>query len=252
MQLRLICATLALVLSVSAGAVDMRSFLQHFERDTRHMALGQAIGSADAATKSPPMDYAAALTLAVGLLLSNLVLAVFLYMARKDLKKEQARTRALRNKLKHNAKVLKKEKRDIKTLAAALKDEEKRRYDAVLARNAVRVEQEGGLLALARPLVFGEAGTFSNPADAKLILDDLAELFLLFPSMLALVEAHSKASTTDAFEYEIEIDLALARAELVKAELCIRGVEEYRLDAVGLPGALGRDEEGVWLVPLKW
>merc|ERR1719375_10655 len=107
------------------------------------------------------------------MLLGLIGLGFSLYSTRKDLAKANSRIRALNNKIKHEKKVIKKEKRDIKALATALKDEEKGRYDAVLGRNAVSIDHAAGCLVLKRPLEFAVPCAFSNPEEAKLILDDV-------------------------------------------------------------------------------
>lgn len=90
------------------------------------------------------------------------------------------------------------------------------------------------------------ATQFADPALAKAILSDFAELLRILKSSVVLIEGHTPGvSLEEVGDYEHEV--ADARANLVKSCIVQLGIQDFRLTTLGLPGFLGHGKDDVVL-----
>jgi len=119
-----------------------------------------------------------------------------------------------------------------------------RRLKELESQGNVKVNRQSGEISLLRPLEFGPvkptdpkpAPQFASAATAERLLQDVAELLALFETE-ADIEVHTKPPKggTPAFWDEA----AENSAKLIKAQLEQNGVAEERLNAKGLAGGKG-------------
>eukprot|EP00746_Dinoflagellata_sp_MGD_P166930 gnl/MRDRNA2_/MRDRNA2_97167_c0_seq1.p1 gnl/MRDRNA2_/MRDRNA2_97167_c0~~gnl/MRDRNA2_/MRDRNA2_97167_c0_seq1.p1 ORF type:complete len:341 (-),score=84.43 gnl/MRDRNA2_/MRDRNA2_97167_c0_seq1:91-1113(-) len=87
---------------------------------------------------------------------------------------------------------------------------------------------------------------FADPALAKAILSDFAEILRILKTSVVLIEGHTAgASLGEVGDYEH--DVADARAALIKLTIVHLGIPEFRLATLGLPGFLGNGKDDVVL-----
>lgn len=161
-------------------------------------------------------------------------------------------------KLHAEQRLLAAEDEKLRTLEA-LEQEEKVLMKAIHDRGNVRYDESRREFLLQKEIVFEPeftadgrrlpkrvAAKFSDPALAKVILSDFAELLRILKTSVVLIEGHTKgASLQDMGDYEH--DVADARANLVKDTIVHLGIEEFRLATLGLPGFLGNGNDDVVL-----
>jgi len=142
----------------------------------------------------------------------------------------------------------------------ALKEDEKVLMRAIHDRGNVFYDESRRQFILRKEIVFmpefhgsekqftrsSVVARFADPALAKAVLSDFAELLRIMSSAVVLIEGHTGGVSPQQMG-DIEHDVADARAELIKSILTNLGIQEYRLATLGLPGFLGNGKDDVIL-----
>lgn len=188
----------------------------------------------------------------VVLLLLVVLLMVNAVRTRQVMGRNHSKLRALRCQLHHNKGLIKAEEKEIRGMVSALQGGERDSYQEIINRGYVQIDLTTQQLVLKKGIAFEDnmehwnsMTKFASPAETSLVLHDVADLLAIFHSAVVLIEGHTSTKLEDVDDFAHE--LAYMRAELVKIELASRGIEEYRLDAIGLPGPLGSNEDKVVL-----
>lgn len=198
--------------------------------------------------------------LIVGFLLALIVgLVVGLHFQYKTNLKLSAKIRGLRAKLRADKYLLKADERKLRTEKELLREEQRRLLAIVHDRGNIFFDADLRQIVLKRtipfePVVRVEGMSlwypFARYADDKaalMTLSDVAEVCEILPFACFLIEGHTLQSGSldeiDEFAHEV----ADARAMKVKDTLLAFGVPPDRLEALGLPGALGNNRAEVLL-----
>lgn len=184
-------------------------------------------------------------------------LAVALYLQTKAKAALITKVRGLRAKLRvDRARILHDEKK-LRMDAAILKEDQRILIQAIHDRGNVFFDPELREIVLKReipfePVMKGDGSVYVPRANfldhqaAKLVLSDVAELLRILPSACLLIEGHTIAGSLDTLD-EFAHEVADSRAAVVKETLVLFGTPPYRLEALGLPGALGNNKAEVLL-----
>lgn len=122
-----------------------------------------------------------------------------------------------------------------------------RRVHEIESLGNVRVDLKTGRIEVLRDLAFvprrGNEKPIAELADrasACCVLDDVANVAMLFPGDQVQIEGHTKGGDSEFWQA-----LADDRARLVGEELIARGLENGRIFTRGLPGRCGLNRAGV-------
>jgi len=168
----------------------------------------------------------------------------------------EAKVRGLQAKLAADKAIIKADEKDLKSLITQLRNDEKRLYEDIVGRGLVNLDVTGRSFTLKKNIDFvtpshdePPTAQFANEFEARLTLVDVAQLLRIFDTAVVLVEGHTASPLSNPLEGidEWAHQLAYNRAEMVKLELVAFGVDEMRLEALGLPGRIGMDSHGVQL-----
>lgn len=191
----------------------------------------------------------------VGMAAIGLIFA--LYLQTKTKAALITKVRGLRAKLRvDRARILSDEKK-IRMDAAILKEDQRILIQAIHDRGNVFFDPELREIVLKREVPFepvmkvdgssyAPKAVFHDPQAARLVLSDVSELLRVLPSACLLIEGHTIAGSLDQLD-EFAHEVADSRALVVKETLMLFGCEPYRLEALGLPGALGNNKAEVLL-----
>lgn len=173
-----------------------------------------------------------------------LILLIDDILRRKQITAQGHRIRALRLKLRADKNILKADEKELKLLCDKLRGDQQRDYEAIINGGRVEFDFNTKYLKIKKSIDFlDDTDQFSNPLQARSILADVADLLRILRSTCLLIEGHTNTPLDELDEFAHE--LAFARAEAVKFTLVGYGIDELRLDAIGLPGALGKNEHRV-------
>lgn len=235
-------ADISLVHGSRAYGAPEESLQQHKEKTP--IAIGTCVTT----------QYGVALLL-IGILVLGLAFA--LYLQTKTKAALITKVRGLRAKLRvDRARILQDEKK-IRMDAAILKEDQRILIQAIHDRGNVFFDPELREIVLKREIPFDPVlktdsasyaprACFSDPQSAKLVLSDVSELLRILPSACLLIEGHTIAGSLDQLD-EFAHEVADSRALVVKETLVLFGCPPYRLEALGLPGALGNNKAEVLL-----
>lgn len=196
--------------------------------------------------------YALWLVVLVLLMVAVLVEAI---VCRKTVRQQAQKIRALHTKLRVDRQIIRATEEHLRAVQRELNEDDARIYEAIKKRGYVLLDPATKQIQLKQNIEFalekrGDdyvlAPEFASPAaaaKAREILLDVADLLKIFPSALVMIEGHTKCTNEELDDIAAEI--ALARAELVKNTLMSMGIEEFRMDAIGLPGGLGHNDHRV-------
>lgn len=245
----------------AAKAEASSSLLQESANDLPDASLGQVDehikeSGAGAACEHAPIYIGTCFSTTYGvitvlLLLLVVLLVVDAIMNRKTIQRQASKIRALRCNLHAQKQLIKADEKELRNMVAALEGQHKDRYQDIINRGWVQLDLGSKQLILKRGIEFTDmrrgAGrtTFCEPTEAHIVLNDVADMLRIFHSAVVLIEGHTATPLDQLDDFAHEV--AFSRAELVKLELMSLGIEEYRLDAIGLPGDLGRNENKVVL-----
>lgn len=187
------------------------------------------------------------------------VLTVVLIFQYKRNEKATAKIRGLRARLRADKYLLKADEKKLRAEKELLKEEQKRLILAVHDRGNIFFDPEQRRIVLKRSIPFEPVvrleglgvwqtlARYVDPQQALLILSDVAEVCQILPFACFLIEGHTlQGGTIDDID-EFAHEVADARAILVKETLMAFGVPRERLEALGLPGALGNNQAEVLL-----
>lgn len=165
---------------------------------------------------------------------------------------QKKRIRAMRSKV-HVDNLITADERALRLALSRLNDEEQRAYEKILSFGLVEIDAQAKAVKLKKSIDFHDGTAhFANSKEARGVLSDLADLLRIFVSASLLIEVHTSTplDNLDVVD-EVAEDLAFRRAEVVKFELMRFGIDDARLDAIGLPGIIGRNEHRVEMKILR-
>lgn len=186
-------------------------------------------------------------------------LLVGLHFQHKANAKLSAKVRGLRARLRADKYIIKADERKLRAEKELLRDEQKRLIAAIHDRGNIFFDPELRQIVLKRAIPFEPVvrlegvsmwqtlARYTDPQHAMLVLSDVAEVCQILPFACFLIEGHTlQGGSLDEID-EFAHEVADARALLVKATLTAFGVPPDRLEALGLPGALGNNKAEVLL-----
>lgn len=198
-------------------------------------------------------------TTAYGALLGSLIIVVIVLLALvtvrgKALKEKDRRIRAMHTKIRADKHTQKKDEKELSKMVDELQEERKKDYLSIISVDRVEFDFVGKRIHLKEDIAFlPDTSFFANPGSAHAIIMDVAKLLGIFDRAVLLIEGHTQVElflsqtelSQDSQIDDLARDLAWSRAEAVKRSLIGLGIDELRLDAIGLPGGLGKNEERV-------
>lgn len=189
--------------------------------------------------------------MAVGTLLAVAVaLSVMLTQEKKKYEQLTTKVRGLRAKLRVDRKRVKDDEQQLRKDAQTMKEYQSlvKDHQGIHDRNNVEFDPQRWEIVLKRAIEFDPTSIarFKDPQFAKAILADVAEILCSLQWASLLIEGHTIGSALNAYD-ELEVEIADARALLVRDTLIAFGTPFRQLEAIGLPGALGNNRSEVLL-----
>jgi len=194
-----------------------------------------------------------------GLVVLILGLAVGLYFQYKANLKLSSKVRGLRAKLRADRYLIKADERKLREQKELLKEEQRRLIAVIHDRGNIFFDFELRQIVLKRTIpfepvvrvegmnIFQSLARYVDPHAALMVLSDVAEVCQILPFACFLIEGHTlQGGSLDEID-EFAHEVADSRAMLVKESLMAFGVPPERLEALGLPGALGNNRAEVLL-----
>lgn len=186
-------------------------------------------------------------------------LLVGLHFQYKSNAKLGAKIRGLRARLRADRYLIKTDERKLRAEKELLREEQKRLIATIHERGNIFFDPELRQIVLKRSIPFEPVvrlegvhmwqtlARFTDPPGALLVLSDVAEVCQILPYACFLIEGHTlQGGSLDEID-EFAHEVADARALLVKETMMAFGVPTDRLEALGLPGALGNNRAEVLL-----
>jgi len=234
------------------------------QKDEQHSQLQKEVDQVSDHEQNAPITMGSCFSSEYGygvyfLTLIIVFLLVGLHFQHKANAKLSSKVRGLRARLRADKYIIRADERKLRAEKDLLRDEQKRLIAAIHDRGNIFFDPELRQIVLKRAIPFEPVvrlegvsmwqtlARYTDPQHALLVLSDVAEVCQILPFACFLIEGHTlQGGSLDEID-EFAHEVADARALLVKGTLTAFGVPPDRLEALGLPGALGNNKAEVLL-----